>query len=87
MDPVTGAWQIVYQQGPLFAFMAIVIYFGAKYIRGQQDKSDTREADREKRYNELVDKMLNMQSGQVQTLTEALSANTAVMERVERKLG
>jgi hypothetical protein len=79
MDP-TGAWQQIINQGPLFAFMCLVLFFGAKYLTKRQETSDAR-------YNDLVDKMLTTQQEQIKAVTGALTANTAVMERVERKLG
>lgn len=86
MEPINGAWQVLINQGPVVAILVIALYFGAKYLKQMLDRRDAAEDLREKRYNELVDKMLSMQQGQVTVLTEALTANTAVMERVERKL-
>jgi cytochrome c553 len=85
MEPV-GAWDIVIKQGPLVAFMAIVIFFSAKYISKTLEDAKQREDDRETRYNTLVDKLMDVQTKQVEAVTSALVANTGVMERVERKL-
>lgn len=85
MDP-TGAWQEIINQGPLFAFMAIALWVVVKFGKSLMDKSDKREDEREARYNQLMDKLVIVQTEQVVTVTAALTACTAVMERVERKL-
>lgn len=85
MDP-TSAWQPIIEQGPLFAFMAIVIYAGSKFIKGMLDDAKKREDEREARFNQLMDKLLIVQTEQIKTVTASLVANTSIMERVERKL-
>lgn len=92
-----SAWQEIVNQGPLFAFMAIVIWAGAKFINSHLAKAETkeiareaaslkREEDREARYNQLVDKIIIVQGEQTVAVTAALTASTTVMERVEKKL-
>lgn len=92
-----GAWQPIIDQGPLFAFMAIVIWAGGKFIKNQLERAELkekgreeaalkREEDREARYNQLVDKIIIVQGEQTVAVTAALTASTSVMERVEKKL-
>ncbi len=85
MEPI-GAWDELVKQGPLVAFMALVIYFGGKYIKSVLDKSAERETARETRYNQLVDATISQAQSNVETVVRALVGNTAVLERVERKL-
>lgn len=81
-----NAWDTIIQQSPLFAFMAIVIFYGAKYISGQIDKSEKRETERETRYNILVDKLISSKAEENAQMISIITANTEVMRRVERKL-
>lgn len=85
MDTV-NAWNQIIEQSPLFAFMAIVIYFGAKYISKGNEKNEKREEEREVRYNTLVDKLINLKTEENAQMISTITANTEVMRRVERKL-
>ena len=85
MDTV-NAWNQIIEQSPLFAFMAIVIYVGGKYIKEQNIKNEKRESEREARYNILVDKLIQTKSDENATMIATITANTEVMRRVERKL-
>lgn len=85
MDPI-GAWQEIINQGPLFAFMALIIWAGVKYVRKTLEDADEREKGRELRYNQLIDKTLETATAQTKAVTEALVGNTEVLRRVEQKL-
>mgnify|MGYP000022742607 CR=1 FL=1 len=85
MDTV-NAWNQIIEQSPLFAFMTIVIFFGAKYINSQNNKNEKREQEREERDNALLDKMIETKADETATLIATITANTEVMRRVERKL-
>lgn len=85
MDATT-AWDIIIKQSPLIAFMALVIYYGMKYISKTLNDAAVRETAREQRYNALVDNMMSSAEQRTESVVKALVANTAVMERVERKL-
>jgi len=85
MDTV-NAWNQIIEQSPLFAFMAIVIYFGAKYISKENNKNEKRETDREQRYNDLVDRLITLKTEENKQMISIITANTEVMRRVERKL-
>lgn len=85
------------EQGFIVLILCLAIYFGAKYVVKERDKIEAREAARqdiatkredarELRYNQLVDKLIDVQGNQVQAVTTALVGNTAVLQRVERKL-
>lgn len=78
MEP-TGAWQEIINQGPLFAFMAIVIYFGARYFSKEQQKN-------QERYDELLKQMMVVQTEQIAAVASSLAANTTVLEQVRIKL-
>lgn len=85
MDTV-NAWNQIIEQSPLFAFMAIVIYFGAKYIARQNEKNEVRENALAEKYNLMVDKLINLKSEETAQMISIITANTEVMRRVERKL-
>ena len=84
-EPI-GVWEQIVNQGPLFAFMALVIWAAVKHIRKTLDDADEREKARETRYNQLIDKTLETASKQTTAVTEALVGNTEVLRRVEQKL-
>ena len=86
MDGPVGAWEQIINQGPLFAFMALVVWACVTHIRKTLNDADERETARETRYNLLVDKTLETASGQTKAVTEALVGNTEVLRRVEQKL-
>lgn len=90
-------WGQFIAQGPLVLVLCLAIYFGARYVVREKEKAETREQQRvelatkredarESRYNQLVDKLIDVQGNQVQAVTSALVGNTTVLERVERKL-
>lgn len=83
---LTGAWQPIIDQGPLFAFMAITIGAAIKYIKHTLEETEEREKAREVRYNQLIDKTLETASTQTRAVTEALVGNTEILRRVEHKL-
>lgn len=85
MEP-TGAWEELIKQGPLVAFMVIVIFFGAKFVKKMLDDQTARETAREARYNQLIDKSLENAEKQATSLTTVVANNTAVLQRVEVKL-
>lgn len=85
MEPV-GAFDLLIKQGPLIAFMCLVIFYGAKYIKSTLEAAEKREAEREARYNTMTDAMLTLSTKQTETVTTALVGNTEVLKRVERKL-
>lgn len=86
MDEPVGAWKAIIDQGPLCAFMLLVIYFGAKFLKKILDDAAARENAREIRYNQLVDKSIENADERTKSVTEALVGTKAVLERVERKL-
>lgn len=86
MDGPVGAWEQIVNQGPLFGFMALVIWACVKYVKKTLEDSDKREVARELRYNQLVDKTLETAATQTKAVTEALVGNTEVLRRVEQKL-
>lgn len=99
MEPqvAMSIWDGVKEQGFIVLILCLAIYFGAKYVVKERDKIEAKEAARldlstkredarEQRYNALVDKLIDVQSNQVQAVTSALVGNTAVLQRVERKL-
>lgn len=81
-----NAWDTIIQQSPLIAFMMLVIYAGAQYIKSQLTQSEKRETERETRYNVLVDKLINTKTEETANLIAIITANTEVMRRVEHKL-
>lgn len=85
MDATT-AWDVIIKQSPLIAFMALVIFYGMKYISKTLNDAAIRETAREQRYNTLVDNMMSSAEQRTESVVKALVANTAVMERVEKKL-
>lgn len=85
MDTV-NAWNQIIEQSPLFAFMAIVIYFGAKYIARQNEKNEARENKLAENYNIMVDKLISLKTEETAQMVNIIAANTEVMRRVERKL-
>jgi len=85
MEPM-GAWNQIIDQGPLFGFMALVIWAAVNHIRKTLDDSDEREKARETRYNQLIDKTLETATQQTMAVTEALVGNTEILRRVEQKL-
>lgn len=99
MEPQTSIsiWEQIAAQGPLVLLLCVAIFFGARYIvkerdkveakeKGREEQAVARENAREARYNALVDKLIDVQGNQVQAVTTALVGNTAVLQRVERKL-
>lgn len=86
MDGPVTAWQEIVNQGPLFGFMALVIWGCVKYLKQTLDDANAREAAREVRYNQLVDKTLETAATQTKAVTEALVGNTEVLRRVEQQL-
>lgn len=72
---LSGAWDVIIQQGPLFAFMALVIY-------NERKRSESTEA----RLNAIVDNIIQNKGEEAKALAGALNRAAQVMERVERKL-
>ncbi len=72
-------WDQLATQGPMVALMAIIIYFGGKYFATKEDA-------REVRYNAMVDKLVDIQTTTINSVTQVVAANTSVMQRVESKL-
>lgn len=70
------------EQGILIFSMAVLILFLARWIVKENERRNKREEDLETRYGKMVDTVIE----QSKSITVALTANTSVMQRVERKL-
>ena len=84
MDPVL--LNKLAEQSPIVVFMAVLLYVAYKYVSRTLDKQDEREDAREARYNAMVDKLVDVQTTALSASSAAINNNTAVMQRVERKL-
>lgn len=72
---LASAWDVIIQQGPLFAVMALVVW-------QERKRSEATEA----RLNALLDNLIKTRAEEAVVLIRALDGATAVLGRVERKL-
>lgn len=74
MDP-TGAWDVILQQGPLVAFMAIVLWYLKADLKEERSRRD-----------KLEDERSSKDAASIEKLVTVVERNTAAWERVETRL-
>lgn len=82
MEDPTNFWGEAAEKGFLVLFMCVIIFFGGKWLVRQDERRTKQEDDNRLAYKALVDTVIE----QTKSVAVALSANTSVMQRVERKL-
>ena len=71
---------------PILAAFLFCVYLIARWLGKYMERAEQRDADREKRYNDLVDSQLALSNESVRAVTEALTANTEVLKEVKGRL-
>lgn len=85
-DPTPSLWQPLFEQGALVCGMALLIFFGARWLRSIETRRNLQEDQREARYNQLIDATLKNAGETTSSVVSALNKASAIMERVEKKL-
>lgn len=74
MEP-TGAWDVIIQQGPLFAFMALALWYLKSDLKDERTRRD-----------KLEDERSAKDAASIEKLVTVVERNTAAWERVENRL-
>lgn len=85
-DPVTIFFNLLKEQGALVTGLGVLVWLAGKWFIKQDARKVALEDAREARYNALIDSSLATAKEQTTSVVTALINNTAVMQRVERKL-
>lgn len=84
-DPISFFTSLL-NSAPILAAFLFCVYLIGRWFAAYFERAEKRDADREIRYNALVDSQLAISSESVRVLTQALTANTEVLKDVKAKL-
>ncbi len=85
-DPTRDFFTSLLNGTPTLAAFLFCVYLIGKWFGSYMDKAEKRDAEREIRYNALVDSQLKLSNDSVRVVTEALTSNTEVLRQVKERL-